>query len=120
MSTEVMTEDLPLAPMRAEVVASWERSAAAGVVEVEDERRVHSREQAKQRRRRENALEDHDVRSPSGAEQAVLVGLCTGAGYVVLMAAEAPARVLGRAHAAGGLHPHVVADVINRAYRATR
>ena len=30
-----------------------------------------------------------------GAEQAVLVGLCTGAGYVVLMAAEAPARILG-------------------------
>ena len=30
-----------------------------------------------------------------GAEQAVLVGLCTGAGYVVLMAAEAPERVLG-------------------------
>ncbi len=29
------------------------------------------------------------------AEQAVLVGLCTGAGYVVLMAAEAPDRVLG-------------------------
>jgi len=27
-----MTDDLPLAPMRAEVVASWERSAAAGVV----------------------------------------------------------------------------------------
>ncbi|WP_019179969.1 alpha/beta fold hydrolase [Microbacterium yannicii] len=30
-----------------------------------------------------------------GAEQAVLVGLCTGAGYVVLMAAEKPERVLG-------------------------
>ena len=30
-----------------------------------------------------------------GAAQAVLVGLCTGAGYVVLMAAEAPERVLG-------------------------
>jgi pimeloyl-ACP methyl ester carboxylesterase len=29
------------------------------------------------------------------AAQAVLVGLCTGAGYVVLMAAEAPERVLG-------------------------
>ena len=31
MSTGSMTEDLPLTPMRAEVVASWERSAAAGV-----------------------------------------------------------------------------------------
>ncbi len=31
MSTEVMTDDPRLAPMRAEVVASWERSAAAGV-----------------------------------------------------------------------------------------
>ncbi|WP_246371307.1 GAF domain-containing protein [Nocardioides pelophilus] len=31
MSTGLMTEDLPLTPMRAEVVASWERSAAAGV-----------------------------------------------------------------------------------------
>lgn len=30
-----------------------------------------------------------------GAERAVLVGLCTGAGYVVLMAAERPDRVLG-------------------------
>jgi pimeloyl-ACP methyl ester carboxylesterase len=30
-----------------------------------------------------------------GSEQAVLVGLCTGAGYVVFMAAEAPERVLG-------------------------
>jgi pimeloyl-ACP methyl ester carboxylesterase len=30
-----------------------------------------------------------------GAEEAVLVGLCTGAGYVVLMAAERPERVLG-------------------------
>lgn len=31
MSTGLMTEDRPLTPMRAEVVASWERSAAAGV-----------------------------------------------------------------------------------------
>ncbi len=31
MSTGIMTEDPRLAPMRAEVVASWERSAAAGV-----------------------------------------------------------------------------------------
>ncbi|NLP82785.1 alpha/beta hydrolase [Microbacterium sp. CFH 90308] len=30
-----------------------------------------------------------------GVEQAVLVGLCTGAGYAVLMAAEKPERVLG-------------------------
>jgi pimeloyl-ACP methyl ester carboxylesterase len=30
-----------------------------------------------------------------GADRAVLVGLCTGAGYVVFMAAEAPDRVLG-------------------------
>ncbi|TDN92067.1 alpha/beta hydrolase [Microbacterium sp. BK668] len=30
-----------------------------------------------------------------GADRAVLVGLCTGAGYVVMMAAEAPQRVLG-------------------------
>jgi pimeloyl-ACP methyl ester carboxylesterase len=30
-----------------------------------------------------------------GADEAVLVGLCTGAGYVVFMAAEAPDRVLG-------------------------
>jgi hypothetical protein len=31
MSTYLMTEQPPLSPMRAEVVASWERSAAAGV-----------------------------------------------------------------------------------------
>lgn len=30
-----------------------------------------------------------------GAERAVLVGLCTGAGHAVMMAAESPARVLG-------------------------
>lgn len=35
------------------------------------------------------------VLDAAGARQAVLVGLCTGAGYVVLMAAEAPERVLG-------------------------
>ncbi|MEU1970984.1 alpha/beta hydrolase [Microbacterium sp. NPDC019599] len=49
-----------------------------------------------------------------GAEQAVLVGLCTGAGYVVLMAAEAPERVLGVCAVNPGLQlspplPHKVA-----------
>jgi pimeloyl-ACP methyl ester carboxylesterase len=49
-----------------------------------------------------------------GAEQAVLVGLCTGAGYVVLMAAEAPERVLGICAINPGLQlspplPHKVA-----------
>ena len=49
-----------------------------------------------------------------GAEQAVLVGLCTGAGYVVLMAAEAPQRVLGICAINPGLQlspplPHKVA-----------
>lgn len=49
-----------------------------------------------------------------GADQAVLVGLCTGAGYVVLMAAEAPERVLGICAINPGLQlspplPHKVA-----------
>ncbi|MGK3951184.1 alpha/beta fold hydrolase [Microbacterium sp. I2] len=49
-----------------------------------------------------------------GAEQAVLVGLCTGAGYAVLMAAERPERVLGVCAINPGLQlgaplPHKVA-----------
>ena len=49
-----------------------------------------------------------------GAEEAVLVGLCTGAGYVVLMAAETPDRVLGICAINPGLQlspplPHKVA-----------
>ena len=49
-----------------------------------------------------------------GADRAVLVGLCTGAGHVVLMAAEAPERVLGICAINPGLQlspplPHKVA-----------
>jgi pimeloyl-ACP methyl ester carboxylesterase len=49
-----------------------------------------------------------------GAEQAVLAGLCTGAGHAVLMAAERPDRVLGVCAINPGMaltppHPHKVA-----------
>ena len=60
-----------------------------------------------------------------GADRAVLVGLCTGAGYVVLMAAEAPERVLGICAINPGLQlspplPHKVAydfDAARDSYR---